>query len=322
VAAAGLLAAAVEVGGGGQTAHAAPAAPDKPLTDGDFVRTGAAFITYSETGTFVGMTGTGQPDAAFTGDAGTIAATGVTGKSAGTGAGVAGYSYGYGVVGQSFGTSLPNGIGVVGISDVLDLAAIGNGRLFLSAHGAGAPTSGFWGQGTIFVDVSGRLWVNTANGTPGTWTSLGRVLNGYAGGALNLLPVPIRLLDTRAGVTDANFHPGLPVAYHGTINVPAAGVMFNGQAIPTGAVAVFGLLTAALAPGVNCGDGSSAIAYAAGATRPAAVSVLYNPQDLKGAYTGNFAVVSCGASGDISLYSQPINPVAIDYIFDCFGFVM
>jgi hypothetical protein len=104
--------------------------------------------------------------------------------------------------------------------------------------------------------------------------------------------------------------------------VPAAGVTFQSQTIPTGATAVYGLLTAALGPGVNCGDGSSAIAYAAGATRPAAVNVVFNPQDGHGAYTSDFALVRTGASGDISIYNQPINPVAVDYLFDAFGFVM
>jgi hypothetical protein len=137
------------------------------------------------------------------------------------------------------------------------------------------------------------------------------------------LPVPIRLLDTRGGANVGNLRPNAPVAFHGTINVPAAGVTYQSQTIPTGAVAVFGLLTAALAPGVNPGDGSSAIAFAAGATRPAAVNVVFNPGDLQGAYTASFTLVQCGAGGDISLYSQPITPgVAVDYLFDCFGFVM
>jgi hypothetical protein len=57
-----------------------------------------------------------------------------------------------------------------------------------------------------------------------------------------------------------------------------------------------------------------------GATRPAAVNVVFNPQDLHGAYTANFTMVPTGTGGDFSIYSQPINVVAVDYIFDCFGF--
>ena len=104
--------------------------------------------------------------------------------------------------------------------------------------------------------------------------------------------------------------------------MPAAGVTYSGQTIPSGASAVFGLLTAALAAGVNPGDGSSAICWATGKQRPAAVNVVYNPQDLHGAYTANFTVAQTGAGGKISIYSQPSNAVAVDYIFDCFGFIM
>jgi hypothetical protein len=186
----------------------------------------------------------------------------------------------------------------------------------------GAPTTGSHNQGEIYADSNTALWVCVAGGTPGHWVKLAAPQYGFGGGALDLLPVPIRLLDTRAGATVGNTRPGAPVAYQGTINVPAAGVAYAGQTIPAGAVAVYGLLTAALGPGVNCGDGSSAIAYAAGATRPAAVSVIFNPQDLHGAYTASFALVRTGASGDISIYNQPMNPVAVDYLFDCFGFVM
>jgi hypothetical protein len=58
------------------------------------------------------------------------------------------------------------------------------------------------------------------------------------------------------------------------------------------------------------------------------VNLVYDPQDLHGAYTGNFTVVPIGAAnaggqGQVSLYSQPITPgVAVDYIFDAFGFVV
>jgi hypothetical protein len=173
---------------------------------------------------------------------------------------------------------------------------------------AGAPTSGAHAQGELYADSTAALWVCVAAGTPGHWVKLAAPQYGYAGGAVNLLAVAIRLLDNR----------GTPVAYQGTAQFQAAGV----GAIPAGAVAVFGHLTAALAPGVNCGDGSSAICWPSGQPRPAAVNIVYDPQDLQGAYTGTLTLVAVGAGGKISLYSQPINPVAVGYIFDCFGFVM
>jgi hypothetical protein len=201
---------------------------------------------------------------------------------------------------------------------------------------AGAPNSGQHNAGEMLIDLNGNMWICVhGNGSDaGEWRRVSAPQVGYAGGALNLLPVPIRLLDTRANVSDAYTHPGAPVGYQQTLSFPAANLTYLGQTIPYGATAVFGLLTAALdtPSAVNCGDGSSAICWATGTKRPVAVNVLYNPQDLKGAYTANFTVVAIGApngsgQGQVSLYSQPINiqptpQVAVDYLFDCFGFVM
>jgi hypothetical protein len=249
---------------------------------------------------------------------GTNSATGVHGTSD-TGPGVFGFSQsGLGVWANS--NSSYAVLAASGSSP--DIYAAGTGRILQTSLGLWPPTSGTWLAGEMIRDFHFDLWLCVQGGTPGHWRKVAAPQYGYAGGALNLLPSAIRLLDTRASANDANLHPGAPVAYHGTINVPAAGVTYNMQTIPAGAVAVFGLLTAALAPGVNPGDGSSAIAWATGQPRPAAVSVIFNPQDQQGAYTANFAVVPTGSSGDFSLYSQPINPVAVDYLFDCFGFVM
>jgi hypothetical protein len=202
--------------------------------------------------------------------------------------------------------------------------------LFLWPQGfTGYPTSGIHNAGEVLFDNTGNLWLCVLAGTPGRWRKVSTVHFGFTGGAVNFLPTPIRLLDTRAGAAVGNLLPGAPVAYHGTINVPAAGVTYQMQTIPPDAVGVFGLLTAALdtASAFNCGDGSSAICWATGTPRPAAVNVVFNPQDLKGAYTANFTMVQCGTGGDISIYSQPINimptpQVAVDYLFDCFGFVV
>jgi hypothetical protein len=204
--------------------------------------------------------------------------------------------------------------GVIGASSsFIALAAAGNGRFKQNAtigH-AGPPTApdGSFIAGEQIRDSNWALWISTQGGTPGIWRQVAAVSPGFAGGSINLLPVAARLLDTR-GVS--------PVAYHGTAQFQAVGV----GGIPAGAVAVFGHLVAALAPGVNCGDGSSAILWPNGQPRPGAVNIVYDPQDLQGAYTGTLTLVAVGASGQISLFSQPINPVAVDYLFDAFGFVM
>jgi hypothetical protein len=320
-------AAGVAVAAGTLTGRA-PIARAAAELDSNYVQMGVNYPNYCATGTFLQPVSLSSPvtlldvnnQSTLTFD--TLHACGVKGSGPSGGNGVIGFASGVGskgIWGQS-----DSGIGVLAQSGTgYDVWLGGTGRLYQQPQGsAGAPTSGDHFPGEQVRDVNGELWICVGAGTPGTWRKVAAPQAGYAGGALNFLPVPIRLLDTRAGATVGNTRPGAPVAYHGTINVPAAGVTYSGQTIPSGAVAVFGLLTAALAPGVNPGDGSSAIAYATGATRPAAINVIFNPQDLHGAYTANFTLVQCGTSGDFSIYSQPINPAAVDYLFDCFGFVM
>jgi hypothetical protein len=269
-------------------------------------------------GMHASASGSAAGNAGIQGD-GTSLATGVRGTSDG-GVGVFGFasSTGTGVYGQSLG----GGYGVVAVSDPgtapfggIDLFLNGGGRLQQRQQDAvWPPTSGAYYAGEMIRDKNNDLWLcmtSGTNGIPNTWRKVAALAPGSAlGGSVNLLPVATRLLDTRGGA---------PVAYHGTIPFLAAGV----GAIPAGAAAVFGHLVAALRPGVDPGDGSSAICWPAGQPRPAAVNLVYNGGDLKGAYTGTLALVAVGAGGMINLYSQPIAPgVAIDYIFDAAGFVV
>jgi hypothetical protein len=202
----------------------------------------------------------------------------------------------------------------------VDIIAGGTGRFQQTATIAhpGPPTASdgiFFSPGEQIRDINWTLRLCTAygdriKGIPGTFRQVAALAPGYTGGSVNLLPVAVRLLDTRGGS---------PVASHATAQFQAAGV----GAIPAGAVAVFGHLVAALRPGVSPGDGSSAICWPAGQARPAAVNLVYNGGDLQGEYTGTLALAAVGAGGMINLYSQPITPgVAVDYIVDCFGFVM
>jgi hypothetical protein len=51
----------------------------------------------------------------------------------------------------------------------------------VGATASGAPTSGTFALGDVVVDQSGKLWVCTAAGTPGTWAAVG------AGGGMTLI---------------------------------------------------------------------------------------------------------------------------------------
>jgi hypothetical protein len=156
----------------------------------------------------------------------------VTGISFG-GRGVYGSSTGDGVHGFSSGASGVAGISFGGVGGYFS-----GSRAALNLQPAlalGAPSSGPHFRGDVYLDSATAVWLCVADGTPGNWVKVAAPQYGYAGGALNLLPVPIRLLDTRAGASVGNTRPGAPVAYQGTINVPAAGVTYQSQTIPSGA---------------------------------------------------------------------------------------
>jgi hypothetical protein len=253
----------------------------------------------------------GNDEAGGTGVAGNNTAAGGSVGAANGGLGVHGTSIGnWGVLGES-----TNIAGVAGSSTnwtggwfagpTAQIELVPNGVL-------GAPTSGQHYHGMIFVDSAATMWLCTGTGNPGTWVRMAAVPNGTLGGAVHLLPVAARLLDTRGDV--------FPVASHATVQFNAGGV----GGIPTNATAVLGHLAAGPRVGVSCGDGSSAILWPNGQPRPGAVNVVYNnPVDTLGqCLTGTLALVAIGAGGQINLFSQPINPVGIDYLFDCFGFVM
>jgi hypothetical protein len=317
VAAAGLLAAATDIG----AAHATPASPSRPLPTGDgaTAQLGAANANLADTGTIFGFNANGTAFSALEGDARGGNTTnppyaGIAGYGLPTGQQDGVYGFNGGDQGWGIEGATDTGFGVVGNATTgIDILAFGTGRFQQNptiTH-AGPPTAsdGTFNAGEQIRDSNFDLWICVQGGAPGQWRNVAAPQFGFAGGALNLLSVAIRLLDTRGGA---------PIASHATAQIHAAGV----GGIPAGATAVFGHVIAALRPGVNCGDGSSAILWPNGQPRPAAVNIVYNPGDLQGEYTGTLALVAIGASGLINLYSQPIIPVGVDYIFDAFGFVM
>jgi hypothetical protein len=302
------------------TAHAAPA---RPLPNGNPIVIGSQ-----------SNSGTSLTELAMTTTGGLGAFEGLDESSASSNSfGVAGVSLSNGGI---YGLG---GSGLVGPDDTIDKSYTGVYGHVHNNSGSGTVGTGYGVKAHANRGAAPLLLLSTtgtsANGAPSTNAADGAVNvdnNGslysrrfgawYPLKSLTFLPKPIRLLDTRVGAAVGNDRPGAPIGYLGTLNVPAAGVTYSGQTIPSGASAIFGVLTAALAPGVNCGDGSSAICWATGATKPAAVAVVFNPQDLHGAYTSTFIMVETGTSGDVSIFNQPINPVAVDYILDCVGYVI
>jgi hypothetical protein len=254
------------------------------------------------------------------GDATRTNGIGVLGAAA-AGTGVYGTAIGVGVFGETawagsasvLGLNHSAGRGVQGSSDSgIDVFAGDGAKGFGLIGQQPWASTGVPGLGLTFGaqlrDANGDMWLGTGLGNRLVATlAPGNKL----GGSINLLSAATRLLDTRGGS---------PVAYHATAQFQAAGV----GGIPAGAIAVLGHVAAGPRVGVSCGDGSSAILWPAGQTRPPSVNTVYNnPVDSLGqCLTGTLTLVAIGAGGKISLFSQPINPVGVDYVFDAFGFVM
>ncbi|HEV2238006.1 MAG TPA: hypothetical protein VGR57_15200, partial [Ktedonobacterales bacterium] len=186
--------------------------------------TDAATITY---------TASGPGNIAIEGD-GTSSAYGIKGTNDGAGIGVWGYATG------------PFGWGVAGVSTQSYGGYFSGGQAPLAlAPGAavGAPSLGNHGQGEIYVDLIGVLWYCAVSGTPGLWFRLTGVVNGIAGGALNYLPAPIRLFDSRLSATAP-----LPVSKgalsgNTAYTIQVTGTDVGGIHVPAGAAGVFGNLT-------------------------------------------------------------------------------
>lgn len=68
---------------------------------------------------------------------------------------------------------------------------------FVGATTSGAPASGTFAVGDVSIDQSGKIWVCTAAGTPGTWTEIG---SSSGGGGLTLIK-DVLLTATTASIT-------------------------------------------------------------------------------------------------------------------------
>lgn len=110
------------------------------------------------------------------------------------------------------------------------------------AAATGAPTFAAF-KGEQMRDSAGDLYLCVADGTPGTWRRVAAQHPSFntAGGPVNLLPNPIRVVDTRnAGAQNNNgqrLAPNADVAFQITGVGPGGGV-------PAGAKAVLGNVTA------------------------------------------------------------------------------
>lgn len=96
---------------------------------------------------------------------------------------------------------------------VPDLAVTGlpgavAGSRYAGATTAGAPASGTFAAGDWVVDQTGKIWICTAGGTPGTWTQAGSALDTTAA---DILPIGSRAAgSTGKGADAGHVHPYQP----------------------------------------------------------------------------------------------------------------
>ncbi|HEV2237702.1 MAG TPA: SlyX family protein [Ktedonobacterales bacterium] len=180
--------------------------------------------------------------------------------------------------------------------------------LYLVPSGsAGAPTSGGHIEGELYVDSNGVLWYSTAGVT---WVRLTGVVSGVPGGALNYLPAPIRIYDTRSGSPAP-----LPVS-KGALSgntahtIQVTGTDVGGIHVPAGAAGVFGNLTV-----TNTSGPGDLILWPHGATQPTTSNINYSG----GQTVANSVNVGLSADGKMSLF---VHVSTTDVIFDVAGYVL
>lgn len=220
---------------------------------------------------------------------------GVFGYASGSGKGVEGQSVnGWGVNGYSMNaTAIRAHAGAEGTGSALSAECDnatgygihvqgGKAQLHLQPHAAtGAPTAGSHQVGEVFVDQFGRHHLCVAAGTPGTWVRPG----------FNPL-VPFRVCDTRSG-TGTPYSTGVKRGPASTLTVDVVGVA--GLAIPTGATAVVGNLTA-VAPT----SATYLTVYPADVPRPG-TSTLNTPA---GGSLSNQVTAKISAAGELKIYNH------------------
>lgn len=138
------------------------------------------------------------------------------------------------------------GVGLNAVAPTTGIAARIDGRLRqVAAAGAGAP-SGAGNVGEQWRDANGDMWICTVAGVPGTWRKVVAQHPNFssAGGSVNFLQNPIRLLDTRPSGTAPASNGHNPLTANVDLQVDIAGISVGLVSVPTGATGIIGNLTA------------------------------------------------------------------------------
>jgi len=156
--------------------------------------------------------------------------------------------------------------------------------------------------GDVVADGDGNVWLCTTVGTPGTW----RKLAGPAtAGVLHVLPVPVRVYDSRAGAPP-HVAPQTPLAAN---RARTLDLTVNGSGVPAGATAV--LVTCMI---VNAGAGSGNVTiWAHGRVRPASNTMVWGGTAGR---ASTQAVSAVDANAKVNVQAN----LATDLVLDVVGY--
>jgi hypothetical protein len=235
---------------------------------------------------------------------------GVVGTAGTNGIGLAGNAdSGSGAIGVWAQATQGYGVFANSVTGVSVFAA-GGGRLRQTLRSLGAPTTGAFVAGEMIRDANADMYICVFPGNPGTWRKVTAQHPAYAnaGGSLNLLPNPIRLVDTRgqgAPITNgvAKLAPGTALVAQIT------GTIAGGQSIPAGAKGILGNITAT----GETGSGF-ALVWPADQPQPATSNLNYTA----GVDIANNFVATLDPTGKIKVMCAG---TSTHIIIDIFGFI-
>jgi hypothetical protein len=240
----------------------------------------------------------------------------VEGSSSGSGTfgaiGVKGTGFA-GVQGVSNGSNTLGTAGVQGIGSSWNPGVVASNSTFPTLQlapstGTATPTGGTAGNkkpfpGSFIVLSDGSLHYAPA---AGQWQKLSSPA-GFQQGNSCMLSSPIRVLDTRPGMSAA-IHPGAPIAGGTSYGLQVTGESVGGVEVPAGAVGVIGNVTV-----VNTTGAGFLTLYPAGSPRPNASSINFTA----GQVIANGVIIRLGSTGAMDIFAS----TTTDVIFDATGFI-
>ena len=155
-------------------------------------------------------------------------------------------------------------------------------------------------KGEIVEDANGNLWVCVADGTPGTWR---KVAGPSTAGAFHLLPVPVRVYDSRPG-TPPNVGSKTPLSPN---TARVLSMSANASGVPAGATAVSVTLLL-----VNASTaGGNLTLWANGASRPSANAMVWGGTARRFAST---AICRIDAATKLNVAASATTDLVLDVV--------